>query len=454
MTSSSEILFVHPIDEESTRLVEYLKNQGYSTQWVDSDEKALNAVEKTRFSIVITHILTPRIDGLRLIDLVRKRIPEAGFITLGDRSQRNLLIESLTHDVMAFQTSPYTTQELQAAIHHIEQQQELLFETFRLRRMVSDQYHSARLGGQSRAISQVAEGIQQSSHSNTPIILLGPSGSGKDWVAKTIHQASAQNKFSLIKLPAHEQYQSLWENEILGIPAAQQEDSISVPFERLSQAHQGTLLLDNIKGFSSLYHEPILELLSGRELESPHTKQPFSSDFRLIVSIQAPLSSTDPSNDFLNQIQNRFHAITLELPALMDRIEDLPILTHQLVTHLCEKYQREVPEIHREVIRIFERHTWPDNVRELENTLESILITHPGITIVEARHVPESIHQQARKDPDEMTFKPGTSMAELERKAIEETLRFCNFNKEECAKTLGIGLRTLYRKLDQYKQSK
>jgi two-component system response regulator HydG len=452
MTSSEEILVVHPINEESTRLVEYLKSQGYATQWVDSDEKALNAVEQTRFSIVITHVLTSRIEGMRLIDLIRKRIPEVGFITLGDLSQRSLLIESLTHDVMAFQTSPYTHQELQAAIQHIKTQQELLFETYRLRRMVSNQYHSAQLGGQSRAISQVFEGIQQAAHTNTPIILLGPSGSGKDWVAKTIHQTSAQNKSSLIKLPAHEQYQSLWEKDILGIPNSSGGETGDVPFERLSQSHQGTLLLDNMQGFSSLYHNQILELLSGREVKSPHAPQPLSVDFRLIVTLQAPIASTDPSGEFLTQIQNRFHAITLELPALIDRIEDLPILTNQLVMHLCEKHEREAPEVHPEVIRIFERHTWPDNIRELENTLESILLTHADISMIETRHIPEGIHRQAQKEPHEMTFKPGMSIEELERHAIEETLRFCNFNKEECAKILGIGLRTLYRKLDQYKQ--
>jgi len=450
MTTQTEILIVHPIDEDSTRIIETLKADGYSTHWVDSDEKALNAVEQTRFSIVITHILDIRIDGLRLIDLIRKRIPEVGFITQGDLSQRTLLIESLDHDVAAYQTAPYTTQEIQAAIRRIESQQALLFETYRLRRMVANQYGAAQLGGQSRAISQVFEGIQESAHSDTPIILIGPSGSGKDWVAKTIHQASARNKYSLIKIPGNEKYQSLWEKEILGISPVQQSDSNS--FERLRQAHEGTLLIDNLKGFSSLYHEPILELLSGRELQSPQSTKTFSANVRLIVTLQGPLAPSDPGNDFLTQIQNRFHAVTIELPGLTERLDDIPILVNQLVTFLSEKLQRSTPEIDPEVIRIFERHSWPDNIRELENLLESMLVTHPEITLLEPRHIPEGMLQQSRTSAHELSFRAGISLADLERQAIEETMRFCEFNKEECAKILGIGLRTLYRKLDLYKQ--
>ena len=244
----------------------------------------------------------------------------------------------------------------------------------------------------------------------------------------------------------------MWEKEILGIAPSQQAESSDILFERLSQAHQGTLLLDNMKGFSSLYHNPILELLSGREMVSPHNSKPLSVEFRLIVTLQAPLLSTDSSNEFLTQLQNRFHAITLELPALSDRMEDLPILANQLLTQLCDKHERDVPEIHPEVLRVFERHTWPDNIRELENILESILLTHTDVSMITTRHIPEGIHREAQKEPHEITFQPGMRLAELEQQAIEETLRFCGFNKEECAKTLGIGLRTLYRKLEQYKQ--
>lgn len=434
-------------------IVAALADRRFRVEWVDDDEKAINCLEAGPFDVMVTELNMHRVDGMRLMEIARERNPEVCVIMIAESPDIELATEAMRQGAYDFQTKPLNMGKLEAVIRRGLEVQRLVYEHFQLRRRLDERFSLANLVGRSRAIANAYEKIRQAAPTTIPIILIGESGTGKDLVAQAIHNTGARADGPFVKLDCSKESSALVERELFGHAAGAFPGANESHPGRVEVADGGTLYLDALSGFPQIAAEQLLRTLDTGGAQRPGDEQTRAADIRLIVSVSGALERTDTTQAFLGELQRRFGAIVIELPPLRDRKEDIPLLAEHFIAEIAAASHKNVQGLTRNAMDLLVRHDWPDNVRELRNTIEGmIIICQPGRPL-DVKQVPEYLREGAAHDPREIRIRPGTSMHDVERIVIEQTLRDCGYKKELCAKTLGIGLRTLYRKLKSYEQT-
>jgi transcriptional regulator with PAS, ATPase and Fis domain len=193
-----------------------------------------------------------------------------------------------------------------------------------------------------------------------------------------------------------------------------------------------------------------LRVLEQQQFERVGDSRTMTVDVRLIAATNRPLEMMVEEKRFRDDLYYRLRVVTIEIPALRQRREDIPLLVDYFVRQACEAHGKKLDGITRNAVDLLMRYDWPGNARELRNIVEGMVIMTRSGRLLDVGEVPEHVRRSTTPEVREMRIPTGTSMAEVERIVIEETMKVCGFNKEQCAKTLGIGLRTLYRKLKEY----
>jgi two-component system response regulator HydG len=325
--------------------------------------------------------------------------------------------------------------------------QKLLVENQRLRDALQDRGPTGGLIGRSPALLKVIHLIGQVAPMKSTVLISGESGVGKELIAEAIHHQSPRRPKPLVKLNCGALPEGLIESELFGHEKGAFTGAIQQRKGRFELADGGTIFLDEISEIPPTTQVKLLRVLQEGEFERVGGTQTLKSDVRVIAATNRNLEDEVAEGRFRKDLFYRLHVIHMVVPPLRDRVEDIPLLALHFLDKFCLENDRPYMGFSPEAMRALKSYAWPGNVRELQNVVERAVALCAS-NMVEFEDLPDEIRRHSPED-DQIVLPVGSSMDEIERQAILQTLRKTGGDKELAARLLGIGLATLYRRLKE-----
>lgn len=448
--AAASILLVERDPDLAREVARFLSERGYEIEAVDDGEKAYNRLDSRTFHALVTELRAPRIQGMRLLWLALERNPEICAVMIADEHQVDLATEAMRHGAHDFQTKPLNLGKLDAVIQRGLRRQRLVLEQHELRRRLDERYGLTSLIGRSPQMLRVYDLVREGGRVAEPVLIYGEGGTGKELVAQAIHTAGPRRDAPFVRLGCADVPESVMEIELFGCAAGAAPDVAQARPGRLEAADGGTLFLDDVGELSLQVQEKLVPVIKRKRFQRVGDKRTIWADVRFIAASRELLAPRAEEGRFHPELFALLQALTVDIPPLRQRRDDIPLLVEAFINDAARTSNRLVRGISRNALDVLMRYDWPGNVRQLKNVIEGmVMMARPGRPL-EVVDVPSHLRGSASPEAGEIRIPAGATMKEIERIAIEETMKACGFSKEKCAKTLGIGLRTLYRKLHEY----
>jgi len=405
-------------------VVAHLSEHGFEIEWVDDDEKAFNRLDTKPFDVIVSDLGAPRIDGMRLMGVAKERNPEACVVFLAGSEEIERATEAMQQGAYDFQIRPVNLGRLEAVIRRGLDYQRLVFEQHELKRRLDEHYGLGSLIGNSRPMIRLYDAVRQAVREDTPVLILGESGAGKDLIAQAIHSNGARRDEVFVKVRCSGVPKGRLDCELFGygagaFPGADR----SVP-GRIENADRGTLFLDEVGDLSSEQQAALTKVLASGRVFRIKDSRPIRVDVRLIAATSRALSGLKFRDDLLTKLTTT----VIEVPPLRERREDIPMLVQHFLQDACREAGFPNPGITGKALDLLMRYDWLGNVRELKNIADGMaLVAQPGRPL-DARDIPAYIRREAPAVAGEVRIPVGTSMDEAERMLIEETMKACGHN--------------------------
>jgi DNA-binding NtrC family response regulator len=447
---AASVLLVDRDPAVARGIVDYFVNRKYEVEWVDDGEKAYNLLDSRPFDAVVTELNSHRINGMRLMAVAKDRNPEVCVVLITEEPDVELATEAMRQGAYDFQTKPINLGKLEAVIQRGIGQQRLILEQYELRRRLDERFGLGNLVGKSPQMVKVYNAVRQIAPTKATVLVRGETGTGKDLIALAIHNNSPRRDAPFVKLNCASIPEALVESELFGHVAGAFTGATHTRQGRFELADTGTLFLDEVGELSLALQAKLLRVLEHQQFERLGDSRTRTVDVRLIAATHRPLEEMVEKGTFREDLYYRLRVVMMDVPPLRQRREDIPLLVDHFVKEANEANGKRVDGVTRNVVDVLMRYDWPGNVRELKNIIEGMVIMARSNRPLDTSDIPESVRRHTVPDVSEMRIPTGTPMSEVERIVIQETMKFCGFNKDACARVLGIGLRTLYRKLKEY----
>lgn len=443
-------------DEPSSRagLSEIVSDWGYETRIAGDGAEALEIAKEFLPTAVISDVFMPRLDGFGLLAQLRELMPETAVILLtGQASVEDAIRAVKEKGAFYYFEKPINTRQLQFVLQRAVEQSSVQRENVLLRQRLKDHGVFGRLVGASHPMRQIYALIEQVASSSVSVLITGESGTGKEVVAQTIHEMSPRASSPFVPINCSAMPESLIESELFGHEKGAFTGAITRREGCFELANTGTLFLDEIAEMPIALQAKLLRVLEDRKVRRLGGSKEIEVDVRVLAATNKDPLEAVKNNIMREDLLYRLNVIHVQLPALRERRDDIPLLAQYLVDSLSERHGRPVRVISPEVLEIFVRYPWPGNVRELRNVVEHAIIVCDGQRI-EKQHLPPQLFDgRMLRDEDSITLPIGTSLDEAERQLILKTLIKTGNNKTRTAEVLQISLKTLHNKLKLYRDT-
>ncbi|OGK82387.1 MAG: transcriptional regulator [Candidatus Rokubacteria bacterium GWC2_70_16] len=438
-------------DDSHTResLRRAMTRAGYRTLTAADGGAALDILKSEAVDVLLSDLKMPGMDGMTLLDRVRAEFPETAVIILTGFATVGLAVEAMKKGAYDFLTKPVDLGKLELLLGHALEARRLTQENRELRLRLRETAGLKPLLGRSAAMQRLRETIEQVAATDAAVLVLGESGTGKELAAHAIHYGGARAERPFVKVSCAALPEGLLESELLGHERGAFTGARERRKGRFELAHGGTLLLDEVGDMSPQTQAKLLRVLQEREFERVGGTDTIRVDVRLITATNRDLEALVAEGNFREDLYYRLNVVPVRMPPLRERVEDIPILAAHFLGSCAERWGKPVPEVTPEALALLCRYPWPGNVRELQHAVESMLVFSRGGAIA-AEDLPPAIRGDERTaDPAERHS--GATLRDLERQAVLRTLVATGGNRRKAAEILGIGLKTLYRKIQEFR---
>jgi len=439
-------------DEDASRkgMKALLSKVGYEVQEAADGQEALEKAAGFRPTVVITDLVMPRLDGLELLTALHKELPFATVIILTGYGTVETAVAAMKQGAYDYLTKPVDIPRLKILIEKALEKGETLREVSLLRRRVQEVWGSGNLVGKSRAMQEVYRLIDLAAPTTAPVLISGESGTGKELVARRLHELSPRSKGPFVAVNCSAIPETLLESEIFG----HEKGAFTGALERragcFELAHGGTLLLDEIAEMHPPTQAKFLRILQDGTVRRLGGKTELTLDVRVLASTNKDPVKAMKDGIFREDLYYRLNVVSILLPALRERREDIPLLIQAFIEEFNSKYKRQIRSVDEAAQQILLAHQWPGNVRELRNTIERAVITCET-DLIAPRHLPPGFATKGRgEDASAVTLPLGITVDDAEKTLILRTLASVGNNKARAAEILGISLKTLHNKLHRY----
>ncbi len=452
--AKARVLIVDDEKAAGEGLRDLLAAEGYETLAEGDGVAGLSRVEEFLPSVVITDVLMPRMDGFALLREIRSRYPETAVILLTGQGSVEMALRAIQEEgAYHYFEKPIDMKKLRLVVERAVEYAEARRENEALRRQLRDRGAFGELVGKSEPMRQIYHLIEQVAPSSASVLITGESGTGKEIVARTIHNLSPRADEQFVAINCSAIPETLMESELFGHEKGAFTGAASRRQGCFELANGGTLLLDEIAEMPTLLQAKLLRVLEERSMRRLGSTQEIPVDVRLLAATNKNPLDAVHNGTLREDLLYRLNVITIEMPPLRDRKEDLPLLAQHLVTQLAQKHNRPACSLSQPALQVLQSHTWPGNVRELRNAIERAVIICSGEEIERHHLAPYPVDQRARvRSEDTLTLPVGTPIEEVERQMILRTLQKTDNNKTRAAELLGISLKTLHNKLRLYRE--
>jgi two-component system, NtrC family, response regulator HydG len=436
-------------DDAPTReaLASGLKKLGHEIHLAGTGAEALEEVRRLDIDLAIIDLKLPDMEGTELFGALRILRPDAIAVMISGAATVDEAVSALKRGIYDFITKDFRMAELRKVVSRALETQKLLAENQRLHQALKERSASGRIMGRSEAFLKIMQMVTQIAPMKSTVLLSGESGVGKELVAEAIHQQSPRRPHPLVKLNCGALPEGLIESELFGHEKGAFTGAIQQRKGRFELADGGTIFLDEISEMPPVTQVKLLRVLQEGEFERVGGTETLKTDARVIAATNRNLEEEVQEGRFRKDLFYRLNVIHMVIPPLRDRQEDIPLLALHFLDKFCLENDRPPMGFSPEAMRALKSYGWPGNVRELQNMVERAVALCAS-NMVEVEDLPDEIRQYSPED-DHIVLPVGSSLEEIERQAIVQTLKKTGGDKELTARLLGIGLATLYRRLKE-----
>jgi two-component system response regulator HydG len=423
-----------------------LSREGLDVHTASDGKEAMAEIRKRRFRVALCDLRLPDIDGLELLKMLKIASPETEVLMITGYGTIDDAVRAMKDGAYDFIQKPVKKPLILKSIEKALERQALASENRELRERLQSMEKIPRPIGVSLAMKKVIEVAEQVAPSSASVLIEGESGTGKEVIANIVHFASHRKDFPFIKVNCAAIPETLLEAELFGHEKGAFTGAIAQRKGRFELADGGTLFLDEISETSPATQVKLLRVLQEGEFERVGGTETIRGDVRLIAATNANLEEAIREKRFRKDLYYRLNVVTIHIPPLRDRPEDIPLLAEHFIQVFNLRNGKSLEGLSQEALERFMKYSWPGNVRELENVIERAVVLGKG-RLVQPDDLPPALVE--RRGSEHMIRIPfGMTMQEAEHKIIQETLRRTQGNKELAARLLGIASRTIYRKLE------
>src|SRR6186713_1409908 len=439
------------IDDEPS-MTEWLKMvieaEGYEVRTALIGTRGEEIFKQWRPDVVVSDLMLPDIDGIALLRRLKELDPSPEVIVISGQGTIARAVEAGQAGAFFFLEKPVSQEGLMNILGRAVDRTQERAEHQQLKDQIRGQYSFANIVGQSKKMKEVLELVESVAGSDANILIQGENGTGKELIANAIHYNSKRAKGPFIKINCAAIPKDLIESELFGYKKGAFTGAMNDKIGLFEMAEGGSLLLDEIGEMPPYLQTKLLRVLQEREYRPIGSDRIVRVDLRLICATNIDLDAALRDGKLREDLYFRINTITLRVPPLRERTEDIPLLCEHFLEKYRQRHQRNVKSIAPAAYHVLIRHRWPGNVRELENVIERGVLVAKGQEIA-VGDLPESLRSDTTTTT-EFVIPPHRTLAEIEKMAIVQTLQRTNWNKQEAAQILGLYRPTLYSKMKKH----
>jgi DNA-binding NtrC family response regulator len=442
------ILIVEDDPNVGESIRSFLEKRGYSILLASNGKEALPLFRQEMVDLVITDLVMPKMDGMALLEAVKKLKPETEVIVISAQGTIEKAVQAMKMGAFDFIEKPINPRVIAMVVERALEKQTLVLQNRDLRSQLEDKFHFKNIVGKSEKMVRIFELIRHISSYDSSVLIIGESGTGKELIANAIHYHSPRVSMPVIKVSCASLSEGIIESELFGHEKGAFTGAITSRKGRFELAHGGTLFLDEVEDIPPSTQIKLLRVLQEGEFERVGGNKTIQVDIRIIAASNRDLQEAVEQGIFREDLYYRLNVVNIKLPSLRERKEDIPFLAQFFIEKYNQKYQMKVKGISQRAMNVFVNYQWKGNVRELENTIESIMVVNSPEAI-DLPHLPQEI-RDFKESPGIIPIRIGTPLEEVEKEILLETLRATKGNKRKAAQLLGINVRTIHRKMEEW----
>ncbi len=435
-------------------IADSLHRQGYECTVADSGQRGVERLEKDSFEIVVSDLKMPDVGGLELLAKSKEVLPEAEVILVTGHGTVESAVEAMRQGAFNYLLKPLDLKQLRAVVDNAARSQHLRRANAELNRRLDEKFGFEGVIGNSPPMRELIDRLRRIAPTDASVLIQGETGCGKELIAQAIHQNSPRKNRPFVALNCGALSENILESELFGHIRGAFTDASRDRIGKFEYADGGTLFLDEVGDMPLATQIKLLRVLESGEITRVGANEILKVNVRILSATNRDLETAIAAGTFREDLYHRLKVVTVRLPRLAERRDDIPLLIDHFVKLHAQRHNKTIPSISTAARRRLMAFDWPGNVRQLRNVLESMVVVDYD-DVLDLDDLPPELGGGG-DTPSPSTVSPlglaelvGKSMEEIEAMFIAETLEFTNGNREEAAKLLGIGERTLYRKIKE-----
>ncbi len=441
-------------DEKAQRelLEGFLKKEGFSVEAASNGRQAIEKIERDFFDIAFLDYKMPELDGLQTLREIRKRFPDLPVVMMTAYGTVETAVASMKEGALDYLTKPIDLEELLLIIQKVLERSTLIRENKDLKTRLQERYTFQNIIYGGPKMEEVMGLIARVAPSQATVLIRGESGAGKELIANAIHYASTRSEKPFVKMSCSAIPETLLESELFGHEKGAFTGAIQKRIGRFEEADSGTLFLDEIGELSPSTQVKLLRILQEKEFQRLGSNLNLKTDVRIITATHRNLEEAMRKGLFREDLYYRLNVISIHLPPLRERKEDIPLLIDHFLKKYSELNQKKIQDLSKEVRILLLRHSYPGNVRELENLIERAVVLCRG-EVITTQDLPFHLQEGPSEKVWEISGKTKTlpdSLEEIERDLIVKALHQYQGVQTRAAENLGISERVLRYKIKKY----
>ena len=448
MQPAKPIILIVEDDRAQREGLERALHDRYEVLLAEDGARAMQTLESAPVDVLLTDLKMPGVDGLSLLRRALSLTNPPVCIVMTAYGSIENAVQAMQAGAYHYITKPVNLDELELVLQRALSSRRIEAENVHLREQLDKKFGVENIIGQSPAMLQVFEIAQQVSPTRATVLITGETGTGKELVAHAIHNLSPRKNGPFIAVHAAALSPTLLESELFGHEKGAFTGAVERRIGRFELADGGTLFLDEVGEIDPTIQVKLLRVLEERAFERVGGSKTLSVDVRLVAATNRDLKKLVSEGKFRDDLFYRLSVVTIALPPLRERREDIPLLVHTFLQQSARENGRNVREITQEAVNVLMAYDWPGNVRELRNTIEQMVVLARGERLT-LRDVPAAIRGGA--DLTKITVvRAGMTVEEAERQLMVQALKEMHGNRTRAAQKIGMSRRTLHRKLKKY----
>jgi two-component system, NtrC family, response regulator HydG len=449
----AEVLIVDNDQSHAETVAESLERVGVRCRVATSGKEGARMIEQVPCDLVITDLVMNDIDGLGILERSKADQPDAEVILMTGHGTVPSAVEAMRRGAFNYLLKPLDIAQLRANAEKAVESSRLRRTNVELKRRLDERFGFEGVIGDSPQMRDVIERLKRIAPTDASVLIQGETGTGKELVAQAIHQNSPRKNKPFVALNCAALSENILESELFGHVKGAFTDASADRVGKFEFAHGGTMFLDEVGDMPPATQIKLLRVLENGEITRVGSNTPLKVNVRILSATNRDLEEAITAGTFRSDLYHRLKVVTIRLPTLRRRSQDIPILIDYFIRQFAAQHGKQIKGMSPPARRKLLGFEWPGNVRQLRNVVESmVVVDYDGLLDVD--DLPEELSGPPEHVGDggtaSLTMLVGKPLVDVERLFVAETLRLAGGNREEAARMLGIGERTLYRKIKEY----